>query len=488
MTKRRLLAAGTVLFFIFAGCSDPALSVVRFPRDDTPEDSPSSDSPFKEVSYLVQLIDALEDDTTNKIRIADNITLSGILEIPEQKTLEIMQQKTLTINDEITVSGVISIMDDADMWIKSKITFAPASQFNVAPRGRVIAGGEIDAHGKIALRGQISLENTAKLIVDENLVVDGDITVGSGAQLIAGKGVLGGVNGTITVLNGGLIRDQASEGTWIRNKEGAGSIILKYGSVAYIGNNEPPAIGPLADASLLMLTSTASEVTLTGNGYLLEGGAVINGNFTLEKGESLWLRNGAFRTSASEKNFIIEEGASFFIEDQAVFEMAGKTSGKLEGKVEVRRGGKFINNKGGGSLFSSGGNGSLVVYTGAVVQQNDSSNNPVEIIGTNGTKVQLESGRIEIKNSRTYLLDGNAKLVGNVSVSNLGLTPSSVLIVDAGRTLTTSSGLSSITGGSDGDTASRIVLVSDSSVIADNSSTIIKGPKILTFQYVGQWQ
>jgi hypothetical protein len=509
MTKKGLLATGAIVFFVLTGClNDPGLDVISRSRDSSPSEDPAPpDSPFKEVSYLAQLISALQDDTADEIRIADNITLSGVPEIPKRKTLEIMGQKTLTINEEITVNGIISIMDDANMRIESPVAFSPSSHFDIAPGGRVVAGSDVTAMGTVVVRGHISLGNKAQLIVEQNLDVDGDITVGNGAELIVTPGVSGAVNGTITVLNGGLFRDQSAEGTWVHNREGSGSIILKYGSTTYIGSGTKPAIGPLTDAGLFRLTGTTSALTLMNKGYLLEGGAVLNGDFTLKTKEVFWIRNGTLNVGP-EKDFIIKDGANFIIEDEAkltiedkaklniengarltiedraVLELVDSTNGRLNGTVEVRRGGRFI--KGSGSLFAEGGGGGLVIHAGALVQQTPDSET---IIGTNGTKVRLESGRIEVKNGRKYRLDGSAKLIGKVSVKKLALTPVSVLIVDAGAELETPSGLSSISGESDGEAASTIVLVSNLSLITDTSSETnkITGPKILTLQNVEQW-
>jgi hypothetical protein len=509
MAKRGHLVTGAaffLLFFVFTACSlDPGVDYISLPKD-IPEDStpPSSDAPYKEVSNLILLINALEDETTDNIRIADNITLSGISEIPVKKNLEIMEQKTLTINEKITISGAISIMDDANMWIQSdaQVTFHPASRFNIAPRGTVITGSQADiiSRGTVTVQGQIALGSRATLTVDRNLDVEGDITVGTGAELIIGKDVQGRINGTVTVLNGGQIRDSTPDGSWSRNKNGTGAIILKHGSFAYISLDstskqdvDVPVIGPLANASLLMLTSTLSEVTLLNNGYLLEGDGLLKSDFTLKRGEMLMIRNGTLETSPG-KTFSLEEGALFVIENQAFFEIKNSNNGPLNGTVEVRKDGKFVGQMPmGTSFFSRGGTGSLVVHTDGVVAGIGATGDEKIYVGTNGGDakgqvIQLEAGTIEIKNNDEYVLDGSAKLVADWLFKKLTLSPLSVLRVIENTKLQTSDAANSLEGQFSEDNAAQIVLVSDTSKIVNSSNEVFCGPKMLTAGLMSGWK
>jgi hypothetical protein len=527
MVKKGLLVIGALLFLVFTGCSmEPGLSAITLPKD-----IPGPDSPFKEVTGLTDLIDALGDPDTNKIHIAENITIGGDGEvvIPENKTVEIEPERTLTLNKNVKIEGTINVLDNAGVWVKSdaQITFEPSSKVNIARggiietgknatltvKGELLVGGDITvgnktefiiadimAGGKASVTGRIFLGEGAKLTVNRDLLVDGDITVGNKAELIIENDVGGGVNGTVIVEKGGHIWDKAPEGGWAWKGTGEGSIVFKYGSYGSVGAANAPnhIVSSVAGTGTqFVLTSTAAQLTLKKDGYYLEGDALIPNDVTIDN--TLRIKNGVL-TTGSQGKFSIGEGGSLLIEDQGVFDITAGTTGSLTGTIEVKSGGKIIDRTSGASFFKGSAldtTGSIIFHKGALGQLA----NETTPIGTNsgdtaGKLVQLESGALEIRPGGKYLLDGSAKLVSDFTLNGgLTLAPSSILIVDHDQTLTTPGGLSSIEGGGEGDTASQIVLVSESSYIKEENasppaSKDAQGPKILTvtLQQVSQWE
>jgi hypothetical protein len=494
-----------LMFFVFAGCSmDPGLSLISFPTDK-PEDPAAPDSPFKVVSYLGELQDALGDDTMNNIRIADNITLEGISEIPAQKTLEIMEQKTLTINEPININGILNITDDASMEIKSNVTFGSGSRFNVAPRGNVVALGTvaIETNDTVTVQGRISLEKGAVLTVDQNLVVDGHITVRDQARLDIQRYASGAVNGTIIVEEGGVISD-ATGGDWAW-KTGTGSIILKYGSEATVGDSPSKLIVShfYRKSAAFVLNGFNSQLTLTREGYILDGSAVLDADFKIAN--TLRIKNGVLKIGVKNTSggkipeFSLEESGLLIVENQGILDIENEAKvGYFKGTIEVQDGGKLIDRApAGGSFFKEDptenkNTGSIIFYTGSIGQLGDGKNlvsTPSDVTGD--TKVCLDSGSLKLKKDE-YLIGAQSKvrLVGDFSADKLTLAPTSVLIIDKNVTLTTSNGLASIFGNIEGDAASKIMLVDASSEIVDksNSSKVVSGPQNLTLKYVSQWQ
>jgi hypothetical protein len=335
--------------------------------------------------------------------------------------------------------------------------------------------------------------------------VDGDITVGNKAELIIEDDVDGGVNGTVTVEKGGHIWDKASKGGWAWKGQGEGSIVFKYGSYGSMGdanalNHIVSSVASVAGTDTqFVLTSTAAQLTLKRDGYYLEGDALIPNKVSIDN--TLRIKNGVLKTGSQGK-FSIEKGGSLIIEDQGVFDITKETTGSLDGTIEVKSGGKLIDRTPGASVLKNSAAdsaGSIVFHKGALGQlvKGDALETT---IGTNsgdtaGKLVQLESGSLEIRREDKYLLDGSAKLVYNFTLNGgLTLAPSSILIVDHGIILTTPKGLASIEGGGEGDTASQIVLVSESSYIKEKNASTPKdeaqGPKILTvtLQQVSDWE
>jgi hypothetical protein len=492
---------------------EPDFGVISFPKE-IPEDSVDDTPPFKDVSYLGQLQDALDDDTTNNIRIVDNITLAGISIIPKQKKVEIMPQKNLTISAPITIegsvnimenalltiteagtiTGSINIMDDADMLVQSELTFeSPESVFTVEPRGRVLVeeGGNITAEGKTLIKGQFSLGNNAQMTATDIFKMDGELTLHYGATLILGNAASGGVNGTITVLKGGHIWDQAQNGGWAWRDQGTGKIVFQYGSYASLGtpanNGDVPQniIDSVFSTGVqLVLTSTASQLTIKKDEYFLEGDAVLAEDYSVAN--TLRLSRGVLKTSAGKK-FSVMSGGNLIIENQGILEVDKETAGELQGIIEVKSGGKYLDE--GGVLFpeNTGDTGSVIFNTGATGKIKDAEIGANQA-GTAQGMLQMEDGKIQLKKDEC-LLSGKAKLVKDCSVKKLILEPSSVLIIE-GAVLTVS-GSASLAGSGSGDTASQITLLNNKSQVAFNdTSETITGPKTIAWRPVetGTWQ
>ncbi|MDR2103744.1 MAG: hypothetical protein LBP42_06550, partial [Treponema sp.] len=413
LKKTFLLGIAVLCLSILTGCPmEPSFEAVSFPKE-LPIDSP----PFKDVSYLGQLQDALDDDTTNNIRIVDNITLSGISLIPKQKKVEIMPQKNVTISEPITIegsvnimeqarltisdagdiTGIINIMDDADMLVRAPLDFESSELvFTVEPRGRVLIeeGVAITLNGEAAIKGQVSLGNNAQMTVADKFEMDGDLTLHHGAVLVLEDAASGGVNGTITVLKGGHIWDQAEDGGWAWKEQGLGKIVFQYGSYASIGPGGKAVKvvdSVFNDGSQFILTSTASRLTIQKDEYLLEGDAVLADNYSIEN--TLRLSKGVLKTS-SGKSFSLKPGGNLIIENQGVLELVQGTTGELQGAIEVKNGGKYVDARDTALFFSNGDTGSITFDAGSVGLINGKTE-----IGTNqaggapGGTLQLEDGK-----------------------------------------------------------------------------------------------
>ncbi len=235
------------------------------------------------------------------------------------------------------------------------------------------------------LKAALADPTVATIIIDTDLVLDEAITI-SGYKLIQGTGsitadvtgltiaagarlvldenislitpdnTLGGVFGTINVLEGATITDEASavEG-WAWANGGDGQIILNHGDAVY-----EHGILYIGSGSNALLNLTSGRIILTATGILLDGAATVIDSLGISNANTLsftpqaiaTIEAGVTLTIGVGSTLNVTEGTLIGIDDTSIIEfedgaiVVGTKAGIVAGTISPDESLKFDNTTG----------------------------------------------------------------------------------------------------------------------------------------------
>jgi hypothetical protein len=289
----------------------------------------------------------------------------------------------------------------------------------------------------LTVTGTLTVPKTSAIVVDGVINVNGVINVEGALVLEAdSKGIL---NGTVTVLPGGVSRDlKAGGGTLWDGGSGTGSYVFEAGALAYVALTEGSdtegtlIIGTNSDAQT---TLTKGTITLTKTSYTLDsvddngGEATLNGPRTIAAGDTVTVGTGSTLTIGSNANLTVANRGVLNVEGEIVVAENGGlvlalgSEGILNGTITVKEDGVSKDLNPGGSTLWDGGNGTgkYVFEAGAeayvALKGVDDPTGTLIIDGSgNSAPTVLTAGTLTLTKTG-YTLDGDGVNGGEATIN-----------------------------------------------------------------------
>jgi hypothetical protein len=158
--------------------------------------------------------------------------------------------------------------------------------------------------------GTLTVGSSGKLDIPEN----GALTVAEAAEFVVTSGASGTLAGTITIAEGGKLKDnKTGGGSWWHydddNDASIGSYVIKAGGEAYSSGSNTPTIGGEGSSAVVVLAEGAT-LTMMRDKYVLDGNATLQNAFGVTREMTLHITEGSILTYTPSENKL--DGAGTF--------------------------------------------------------------------------------------------------------------------------------------------------------------------------------
>jgi hypothetical protein len=177
--------------------------------------------------------------------------------------------------------------------------------------------GKLDAAGSgttittVTIGGDLTLDSGTLTVGSGgalNVPEDGSLTV-DGAELVITSGAGGELKGTIIIESGASLKDEKPGGgsSWA-DSDSTGSYVIQGGAKAYSSGSSTPTIGVAGDSNVTLALDTNAVLTMTKDGYELNGNATLKEVFGISEGMTLHITSGSVLTYSPSGNDLYTKG------------------------------------------------------------------------------------------------------------------------------------------------------------------------------------